>query len=429
VNRVGGSVGAVSVNYATADGSATAGSDYTAAAGTVSFADGDAVSKTFDVAVTNDADFEGDETFTVSLSNATGGAKLGTPSSATVSITNDDAGPGAIQLSAATYSVAENGGTLTVTVNRVGGSVGAVSVNYATADGTATAASDYTAWPATVLSFADGETTKTFDVTILDDAATPVYEGNETFNVSLSNATGGATLGTPSSATVTITDNDEAPGTLVLSAATYNVAENGGALTVTVNRVGGSAGVASVNYGTANGTATAGSDYTAASSTVSFGDGDITPKSFTIDITNDSTYEGNETFTAVLSGATGATLGTPSSATVTITEDDPLPNTAPTANGDVASAPRNTGVTFSVVANDSDSDGTIVVNTVDLNPSQANRQTTVTTTRGGTATVSDAGNVTYVPRRGFRGTDTFTYTVNDDDGATSNVATVRVNVN
>jgi hypothetical protein len=335
------------------------------------------------------------------------------------------AGAGLFELSAATYNVAENGGTLAVTVNRVGGGVGEVSVNYATADGTATAGSDYTELPATVLNFADGDTTKTFNVAILDDSA---YEVNETFTVSLSNALGGAKLGTPSSATVTITDNDAAPGTLQLSAANYNVAEDGGSLAVTVNRVGGSAGAVSVNYGTANGTATAGSDYTAASGTVSFGDGDTTPKFFTIDITNDSTYEGNETFTAALSGATGATLGTPSSATVTITENDAAPNVAPTANDDVAEAPRNTGVTFSVVVNDSDGDGTIAANTVDLNPSQANRQTTVTTTRGGTATVDGTGNVTYVPKRNFRGTDTFTYTVNDDDGATSNVATVRVNV-
>jgi hypothetical protein len=328
------------------------------------------------------------------------------------------AGAGILQFSAATYSVAENGGTLTVTVNRIGGSAGAVSVNYATANGTATAGSDYTAISATPLNFADGVTSQTFNIAILDDGT---FEGNETFNVTLSTPTGGATLGTPSSAVVTITDNDAAPGALQFSAATYSVAENGGSLTVTVNRIGGSAGAVSVNYATTNGTATAPGDYTAASGTLNFANAQ-TSATFPITINNDATYESDETFNVTLSTPTGgATLGTPSSAVVTITNDDAAPNVAPFANDDFATTPRNTQITINVVTNDVDPDGTI-------NPATVVITTGVLSQFGGTVVNNGNGTVTFTPKNGFRGTDTFQYNVKDNAGATSNVATVRVNV-
>jgi hypothetical protein len=112
--------------------------------------------------------------------------------------------PGVLAFGAATYSVAENGGNATITVNRTGGSSGQVTVNYATANGTATAGSDYTS-ASGALTFAAGVTAQTFAVPILDDA---VSEGSETISLSLSSPTGGATLGGQSTATLTIIDND-----------------------------------------------------------------------------------------------------------------------------------------------------------------------------------------------------------------------------
>lgn len=332
------------------------------------------------------------------------------------------AGAGLLQLSSATYSVAENGGVLTVTVERVGGSAGAVSVDYATADGTATAAGlDYTAVPATTLNFADLQTSATFNVTILDDTPA-VYEGSETFTVSLGNAVG-ATLGAPVSATVTIADDDPAPGALQLSAATYGVAENGGTLTVTVNRVGGDAGAVSVNYATASGTATAGSDYTAVPATTLNFAALQTSATFIVTILDDPTYEGNETFGVNLSSpGGGATLGAPASAVVTITENDAAPNVAPFANDDVATTPKNTAIVINVVANDVDADGTINAATVVITTGPNSQL-------GGTVVNNLNGTVTFTPKRGFRGTDTFQYNVRDNAGALSNTATVRVNVN
>ncbi|MBT8127893.1 MAG: hypothetical protein KJP15_10440 [Gammaproteobacteria bacterium] len=324
VTRVGGSFGTVDVNYASSDGTASAGSDYTAVSGSLSFADG-VTSQTFTIDIINDADYEGDETVNLALSDPTGGASPGAPTSAVLTIVEDDPAPpvGSLQFSAPTYTVRENDVTETITVARVGGSFGTVEVDYASSDGTASAGSDYTSVSGS-LSFADGVTSQTFIVDILDDAD---YEGDETVNLSLSNPTGGASLGAPASAVLTIAENEPTPpvGSLQFSAPTYTVLENGVTASITVTRVDGSFGTVGVNYATSDGTASAGSDYTAVSGSLSFTDG-VTSQTFTIDIINDADYEGDETVNLALSNPTGgAGLGAPASAVLTIAEDDPVP--------------------------------------------------------------------------------------------------------
>lgn len=210
VQRVDGDDGAVTVAYATANGSAQAGSDYTAASGTLSWGDNDDNPKTFQVPITDDATDEANETVQLTLSNPGGGATLGSPSAATLTIQdNDDAGgggsPGTLRLASASYSAAEGGGNATLSVVRAGGSDGAVSVGWATADGSASAGSDYVASSGTA-SFGSGDSAaKSIEVPILDDGS---EEAPETFTVALSGPAGGAALGSPSSATVTVTDDD-----------------------------------------------------------------------------------------------------------------------------------------------------------------------------------------------------------------------------
>jgi hypothetical protein len=205
VARVGGTAGDVSVNFATANGSALAGTDYVAASGTLNFLDGES-SRTFAITIMNDATYEPNEALTVTLSAPAGGATLGSPSSATVTIVNDDAQPqpGQLRFSATGYSVNEGTAIASISVLRTGGSDGTVTVNYATSNGSATAGADYSAASGT-LSFAPGVTSRAFSVPIINDAT---YEGNETVNLALSSATGGATLGTPAVALLTIVDND-----------------------------------------------------------------------------------------------------------------------------------------------------------------------------------------------------------------------------
>jgi len=117
---------------------------------------------------------------------------------------DDSYSPGVLAFSNSAYSVLENATSLTLTVNRVGGSAGSVTVDYATADLSATAGADYQTTMG-VLSFADGVTTLSFTVPLIDDADA---EGTELFNVSLSNPTGGAALGSPSSVEVAIQDDE-----------------------------------------------------------------------------------------------------------------------------------------------------------------------------------------------------------------------------
>ncbi|WP_162459165.1 Ig-like domain-containing protein [Desulfosarcina ovata] len=115
-----------------------------------------------------------------------------------------------------------------------------------------------------------------------------------------------------------------------------------------------------------------------------------------------------------------------STATVTVTVIAPPPppdNIPPVANDDTTSSARGTTLSnYDIVANDTDSDGTIDATSVVIT-------TGSTTQAGGTVINNGNGTITYTPRNnGYRGTDTFQYTVNDDVGATSNVATVRINV-
>lgn len=123
------------------------------------------------------------------------------------------------------------------------------------------------------------------------------------------------------------------PGTLALTQPALTVGESAGTLTVRVARTGGTDGAVGVAYATANGTATAGSDYTATSGTLSWAAGETGEKTFQVPIASDTADEPDETFTIALSSPTGgAALGT-ASATATITDDDAAPPAPPPSDG------------------------------------------------------------------------------------------------
>ena len=112
---------------------------------------------------------------------------------------------GSVKFNSAAYSVSETAGTATITVSRIGGSSGAISVQYATSDGTAVAPAKYTATSGT-LNWADTDSAdKTFTIPIKDNT---IVDGNTTVNITLSAPTNGAVLAAPSAAVLTIIDNE-----------------------------------------------------------------------------------------------------------------------------------------------------------------------------------------------------------------------------
>jgi hypothetical protein len=321
VERFGGSLGAVSIQYATVAGTALAPGDYTATSGTLNWANGDRTTHSFSIPIVNDTINESDESFTVILSNPGGGAVLGTPSVESVTITNDDAPNGDLGLTVNSLTVTE-GAPAVLQVTRTNGSGGPVQIDYATSNQTATAPEDSTAASGTLTWAAGDSAPKTITVTTVDDA---VDEPTETFTVTLSNPAGGAHAGI-TLATVSITDNDVGPtGTLAMTAAAVSTNESSGTLNLAVQRTGGFSGVTTVNFATQDFTALAGSDYTAQNGTLSWPDGDTAPKIISIAITNDTLDEPDETFNVVLSGVTGATLDPTATTTVVTILDDDLP--------------------------------------------------------------------------------------------------------
>src|SRR5262249_60719948 len=124
----------ITVHYATSDGTATAGNDYTATSGTLQFNPGD-IQKPILIPIIDDTLDEDAETFTATLSNPTN-ATLDASSPATLTI-NDNDGPPTVEFHSPSYTVAETAGSITIQVDLSTASGKTITVNYATANGTA----------------------------------------------------------------------------------------------------------------------------------------------------------------------------------------------------------------------------------------------------------------------------------------------------
>ena len=210
LTRSMGSEGAVSVRYQDSPMStARSGFDFADFDGVLEWEDGEIGDKSFQIDVFLDSAVgERIESLSMYLSNPTGGAIIGDNRTAILNIVDAAARFGELGFESASYDVLENAVNLSVTVKRSNGNVGEVSVRYTTEDKEATAGQDYTA-VSDVLVFADGETTKTISIPIIDNRE---KDRNKMFTVRLSDITGGATAGVFDSTTVTILDDESGGG-------------------------------------------------------------------------------------------------------------------------------------------------------------------------------------------------------------------------
>ena len=297
VTLTGTRTGSVTVDYATTGGTARQGSDYTHTSGSLTFATNES-SKTISVPTEEDDIEEPTETFTVTLNNP-GGATI-QDGTATGTITDDDGPVTALPLLNIIDDTAKEveQAQFTVTLSRT--STRTVTVDYATADGTAQQGSDYTAAAGT-LRFAPGEASKTIPVPTVEDT---VEEQTETFTVTLSNP-GGATI-QDGTATGTITDDEPVTPLPTLTITDTEVKEGDMAEFLVTLRPA-SDRTATVSFRTVDGTAAAGFDYTSTMGTLRFEPSE-TSATIAVSTLTDEIAEGAERFTLELSDPVGATV-------------------------------------------------------------------------------------------------------------------------
>ncbi|WP_292778201.1 Calx-beta domain-containing protein [Nostoc sp. NMS9] len=240
-----------------------------------------------------------------------------------VQVLNQGSAAGQISFESANFSINENGNPVTeVKVIRTDGSFGEVSATLNLSDGTATAPSDYNNALITV-TFANGETSKIVTIPIVNDKT---FEADKTINLTLTNPTNEASLGTQKTATLTIINDDAGDsGTLAFSAPEFSVREDGTPIAaVTVNRTNGSDGAVSATINLKDGTAKAPSDYNNSPIAVNFANGE-TSKIVTIAIVNDINSELDKTVQLTLTNPTGgANIGQQNTTTLNIIDNDGL---------------------------------------------------------------------------------------------------------
>ena len=308
----------VSIDYASADVSATAGEDYSSVAGAVTFAPGDTTEQVT-VQVSGDVLDEFDETFTIELSNPAGAVIL--DDSATVTIVDDDDPLPSISISDATVTEGTGGNsTVEVTVTLSAPASGTESFKFATADGSATAGEDYLA-SSFALPFFAGQTTRILVLNIVGDT---LDEPDETFRVDLFDPVN-ATIA-DDSATVTIVDDDDPLPSISISDATVTEGTGGNStVEVTVTLSAPASGTESFKFATADGSATAGEDYLASSFALPFFAGQTT-RILGPNIVGDTLDEPDETFRVDLFDPVNATIADDSATVTIVDDDDPLPS-------------------------------------------------------------------------------------------------------
>ena len=344
--------GGLTVTPSFTDGTATKGTDYTENTAALTFAGTANETQTFTVSTTEDADVEGDETFTVGLAVSGTSESVTATSTATGTITNDDTAPAAA-VTIADASASE-GDAITFTVTLDKAVAGGLTVTPSFTDGTATKGTDYTENTAALTFAGTANETQTFTVSTTEDTD---VEGDETFTVGLAVSGTSESVTATSTATGTITNDDTAPAAAVTIADAS--ASEGDAITFTVTLDKAVSGGLTVTPSFTDGTATKGTDYTENTAALTFAGTANETQTFTVSTTEDTDVEPDETFTVGLAvSGTSESVTATSTATGTITNDDTAPAAAVTIAD--ASASEGDAITFTVTLDSAVSGGLTV---------------------------------------------------------------------
>ena len=420
---------AVSVRVDTANGTATAGSDYVGITNqTVNFTAGGSTTAIVNVVINGDTVLEPDETFTVNLSNPTNatiadGSGLGT-------INNDDSA--SIAINDVTQAEGNSGTTNFVfTVSLTGAVQGGFTVPFNTTDGTATQPGDYASNSGTLSFTGSASETKTITVAVVGDT---VLEPNETFTVG---------LGTPSNAAVTVSDNsglgtvnNDDAASIAINDVTQAEGNSGTTNFVfTVSLAGAVQGGFTVPFSTANGSATQPGDYASNSGTLTFTGSASETKTIAVAVVGDLVPEADESFFVNLGAATAGVSVSQAQGTGLITNDDLFADiTVSNNDGFNWVAPGDTTTYAVVVTNTSAIIDVAAVNIVQTLPALLiNVSWTCSGTGGATCPASGTGavNQTLALPRGSSLSFQVTATVNNVAGTpppsveTSVTATVQ----
>jgi Ca2+-binding RTX toxin-like protein len=343
----------VSMNYATQNGAALAGSDFVATSGTLSFAPGE-TTKTVKVTLLNDTVAETSEAFNLVLSGLTNAT---TPDPVGTAIISENDAPAVTKSNFIVddITVGESDAYADFLVRLDAPNTGVVTVSYTTSNGTAISSSDYLGQGGS-LTFAPGETVKTVRVSLISDTG---VEPSENFNFRLFNPSANATIARDI-ATATIIDNDASAGTPVVSLGDAVVDENNGLAYVTLTLNKPSTGGVNVNYSIQSITATSGADFVIfPPQIVSFAAGE-TAKTIAVGLLDDTTSESSEIFDVAITSVTGATVSD-GRGHVIIGSNDNTPVATSTVSVANVAAVENDGYTDFLVRLDAPNTGAVTV--------------------------------------------------------------------
>jgi hypothetical protein len=346
VSRTGDTSSSLLVYYSTSGSTASSGYDYAALPGYVYIPAGQS-SAVVSVAVIDDSTVESSETVRLTISS-NAAYTIGSPSYATVSIADDDIAvvKPTVTVTATDASAGEPANDGSLTISRTGDTSGNLLVYYSTSGSTASAGTDYAALPNYVYILA-GQSSASIPVDVIDDTT---VESSETVRLTIS-SNAAYSIGSPSSATVTIADDDTQPpaenkSVVAINAADSSAGEPSNHGYCILSRTGDTSSSLRVYYSTSGSTASAGTDYAALSGYVDFSSGQAYAVIYVV-VYDDYTTENSETVNLTISSNAAYTIGSPSSATVTIADNDGTPVEKPvvtiSATDASAAEPSNDG--------------------------------------------------------------------------------------